>query len=389
MYETTGYTCEGKDNGQFKNNKYHNFSIESKTWDAFLKREGKGIFKSRKNYGKNDYNLYCISCHKHGDSKNGVTNNFVQGITKTLAELQDESQFTRNIQRTYVKHLQESRDHYNNEQKENLVKQHEMSGLLIRADIAYSMALYPTTMAVFEGYCALLERHGVHIGPKLTGKEIGARFRDILSLYLNIQLRYNVTAYSISSYNITFIGGSMDGIDIIPVKFTIGGILSGDDECLKCYFTTLFQFEYDSDNKVKNIESQVQAFANRLKVLKIYPTDFSNVNSIYDLIATDTPIIIFLGFAVDGPYLHELDDQSGKPKIDTLVKQYFPSTPFLRPCVWDRQHQRDRGWKTAISKTTFEVQMKLTQKGVVALREPKKWNWNKNLRKDNWQQDRQ
>ena len=31
----------------------------------------------------------------------------------------------------------------------------ESGGLLIRADIAYSMALYPTTMAVFEDYCAL------------------------------------------------------------------------------------------------------------------------------------------------------------------------------------------------------------------------------------------
>ena len=47
-----------------------------------------------------------------------------------------------------------------------------MGGLFIRADIAYIVTLYPITMAVFEGYRALLERQGVRIGSKLTGKKL-------------------------------------------------------------------------------------------------------------------------------------------------------------------------------------------------------------------------
>ena len=388
---------------EWQNLRHQHFVIQSDNFEQFLKQEGKDKFKCRKKYGDSDNSkcvVYCKSCHwavaiaGMKDTNKGNLSNYTTGIEVTRAELQDVDFFKSKI-KGLLHHLKKLPKHYNFETRYLRMRRGELAGMLFRADIIIHMSIYAGSKERFEDILALFYNNKRRaacdckdccpVGQKLQSKRIADRLRDILDLYLSIQVHHNVINTNIS-HNIVFISASVDGVDQASDKFTISGLIYIDNDCMKCLFLNLDQFEYDKENPRKTCEAYIDSIVKGLDQVNLKPKQSYTRDELFD---PDVKCILFCNVSVDGALLAKIDDENACPMIDTHCTNKIQDSPFREAAIHDRQHRKQLSLADAINDTFIEKQKILTQSIAKSLKEPKNYNWGNNLQTTRYSNDRQ
>ena len=248
-----------------------------------------------------------------------------------------------------------TRQHYECMVKKEKQETRENACVQLKADIAQLLQKYGLPAILFEEIILLFYKEKKRskckckdicvIGHYQQGAATAASFERISNEYYDKVLREAVIGRAVTSFNLVFIGGSMDGWSSGSGKCEVLGLLTDDAYSQKCYLLKLASYDYgaEKDTSIKDTKSCVKMFFDACKELKLGPSVIGREADLYD----GEPKIIFRNFATDGPYRKKIDEATGKPVLDTCVKDIIFITPFFEASVWDPQHLRELSYNDA------------------------------------------
>ena len=211
----------------FINPNYVNLRIKAKTLKQYANTpDGQRTVKIRKVYDKHDtYDFFCKACHRFGVPTNSEADeNYRKGFALSQEQLDDPDEM-RSKKPGLLKHFKHTEQHYRAELLFIEYKNGWKSGLLLKMDIYYHLALNPTnSMKSFEGHMVIIHNEKKRskcdcvgccaIGTKQNGKDMVTRWRKLTYEYLNMQLLFNISCLGSYKQNIVFLSVTMDGYDI-------------------------------------------------------------------------------------------------------------------------------------------------------------------------------
>ena len=300
---TTSYKHNNNNSNNNNNSENSGLVITSNNFMEFVECEGKHIFAMKFDPRLRRWSAHCISCHTFGTTKHTWT----IGKTMTAAEASDHKFFWDQVA-SIRKHVS-TQSHRDNTFKLRKKQTKENSCLQLKADIAQLMQRHSLPAILFEEILLLFFKEKKRskcsckdicvIGNYQHGSATAKKWNDISEKYLNQMLTFSVISRSVTSFNLVFFSGSMDGWSIGSMKCEVLGALTDDIQSQKCYLLQLSEYAYgeEKENNVKDTESCVRLFFDACKTLKITPSLIENEMELYD----DKPIIIFRNFCTDGP----------------------------------------------------------------------------------------
>ena len=122
------------------------------------------------------------------------------------------------------------------------------------------------------------------IGHYQHGAAIARSFERISNEYYDKMIKKAVISRKITSFDLIFIGGSMDGWSTGSAKCEVLGLLTDDEYSQKCYLLKLSSFDYvpEKDRRVKDTKSCVKMFFKACDELDVKQSLIGNQMDLYN-----------------------------------------------------------------------------------------------------------